>query len=125
MDTGNTRQQTYQATLENVRRNFMNSLESYLSELEGYIELMNDSERTLESLEGIRTRAHKIRGIAATLGFESLGEAAGMLESVIVKMTSNKSANPSETAKEFVGCYQRLVSGLSKSIEAKLNQKDA
>jgi len=118
METNPTPQQRYQATLDTIRQKFTNSLDTYRRELEGYLFLLNDTERTVEGLEGISMRAHKIRGIAPTLGYHALGEAAGKLETVVGELSNNRSTHPEKTAQEFMRCYQCLVSGLSNSVKA-------
>lgn len=116
MNTSNEPRQKYQETLEQVRRNFQDSLEDYRREFAGYSDMMMDNGSAQDGLKGMQMRAHKIRGIASTLGYGELGEAAGDLERVVMAMLGGVVVNIDETAKEFVACFQRMDSVLAANI---------
>jgi len=108
----------YQETLNNVRNSFLGSLGDYRREFGEYSEMLADGNRAKEGLKGMQTRAHKIRGIAATLGYEELGEAAQGLEEVVIRMQAERVERIEETARQFVACFRRMESALSRQIEA-------
>lgn len=116
MNASDTTLRKYQETLEQVRRNFENALDDYRREFASYSDMLMDNGTSQAGLKGMQMRAHKIKGIASTLGYAELGEAASRLESVVMTMLGGAVDNIDETANEFVACFRRMETALAANI---------
>lgn len=80
--------------VEQIRRRFVEELDDRILDLEALKRMIINGERRQEALAEIVSRAHKIRGVAGTLGLNELGEAAGRLEDSYVGLFQSARAHP-------------------------------
>ena len=89
-----------------IRAQFMTRLEAEADVIDALLVRLEGQEAgvDLEALGQIRTIAHKISGVAATLGFEDLGDAAAQVDIHIVGEHYLTEANSTVT-KELVALF--------------------
>ncbi|MHA6326425.1 Hpt domain-containing protein [Roseivivax sp. CAU 1753] len=63
-----------------IRLRFLDGLEDRLAELETLFDLLEDSIDTKRIWSEIRVRAHRISGVAGSLGFAGLGARAAQID---------------------------------------------
>lgn len=63
----------------------------------------------------IELLAHRIRGTAATLGFESISQCADQLEKLVVRLRQDPSAGSSSSA-QLLPCSARLADAVQRAI---------
>ncbi len=76
----------FERTIAPVRAKFVNSLGRHLQDLEALTATMKGHRDHSDALIGISEIAHRIRGVAKTLGFGELGEIAGVTETAVDKV---------------------------------------
>lgn len=63
-----------------VRAGFLDALDERILDLEGLKAMVIKEQRRGEALQAIANQAHRIRGVAGTLGFEALGTLAAQVD---------------------------------------------
>lgn len=76
-----------------IRIDFQNGIEARIIELEALKVLVLRGMQQPEAMHAIRSHAHKIRGVAATLGFRELSDLSSHLEDRISEMTEDQLRN--------------------------------
>jgi len=72
-----------EAGFARVRERFVLGLEDREEEFLDLLEVLSEPGQTESSVDGIRAKAHKLHGLAGTVGFARLGSLAAQLESHI------------------------------------------
>lgn len=72
-----------EAGFARVRERFVQGLEDREEEFLDFLEMLGDPAHTESSVDGIRAKAHKLHGLAGTVGFARLGALAAQLENHI------------------------------------------
>jgi len=101
-------EQEFQNKVAEVRNHFARSLPKQRAELSDLFLHIQEGREAGEALNGIRGIAHKIRGIAPTLGFVEMGTFAAHLEDTIFAF-NNPDENHDNIAQTFVRHFQALV----------------
>ncbi|SHG79667.1 Hpt domain-containing protein [Marivita hallyeonensis] len=70
--------------LASIRKDFLDRLVERRARIAALVNDIDQTAPTPEAAEGIRHNAHKIAGVAATLGFPRLGELAAALDASLV-----------------------------------------
>lgn len=73
------------AVLAEIRTRFTESLDGRLAELETLFLMLEDCEDPRRVLKEIGLRAHRIAGVAATLGYHGLGQAASSVDQMVAE----------------------------------------
>jgi len=63
-----------------VRAGFLDTLDERILDLEGLKAMVIKGQKRGEALQAIANKAHRIRGVAGTLGFAALGALAGQVD---------------------------------------------
>ncbi|GEM_PF-2311449 len=107
-------EQEFQKKVAEVGRRFSRSLPEQLVEMGALFTRIQEGREAADALAGIRGMAHKIRGIAPTLGFGDLGTAAARLEDTIFAF-STPDTDYGDMAQKFVRHYQALADEMSRA----------
>jgi HPt (histidine-containing phosphotransfer) domain-containing protein len=73
--------------IDQIRRKFVGGLDESILDIEALQQMILKGERPDLALAEIVRRAHKIRGVAGTLGLYALGDAAGQLEDAYYQLS--------------------------------------
>lgn len=102
--------------IEAVRTRFLDTMETTVLEFDALLGGIESPDFREKALEGIRFRAHKISGTAATLGYPRIGDLARQVETAIDERTaSSESREP--------GMISRLVETLLEEMEQALDER--
>lgn len=71
---------------EQIRLRFIEELDDRILDIEALKRMILNGDREQEALAEIISRAHKIRGVAGTLGLGDLGDAASRLENRYIEL---------------------------------------
>ena len=101
----------FRKVVEKARARFVAEAPGRADELEGCLRQIVEGPDPGAGLDGARALAHRIRGIAGTIGEAALGEIAGEVESAVDRMTRGQGDRNAE-ARRFVTHHRRLVQAL-------------
>ena len=101
----------FRRVVEQARARFVAEAPGRAAELEGFLRQIVEGPDPRAGLDGARALAHRIRGIAGTIGEAGLGEIAGEVESAVDRMTAGRGDREAE-AQRFVTHHRRLVQAL-------------
>ena len=101
----------FRKVVEKARARFVAEAPGRAAELEGFLRQIVEGPDPRAGLDGARALAHRIRGIAGTIGEAGLGEIAGEVESAADRMTAGQGDRDAE-ARRFVTHHRRLVQAL-------------
>ncbi len=96
-----------------VRAGFVETLDERILDLEGLKAMVIKGQRRGEALQAIANQAHRIRGVAGTLGFESLGTLAGKVDEAYAEFCSA----PSRSHEELVAFWRANSPALESMLD--------
>lgn len=111
-----TLQEQMQRAIEPVRRKFIAELDDKILDLEALKKMVVDGDREQEALSEIVRRAHKLRGVAGSFGFDALGDAARHLEESYIDLF--------ESSNQHEATFAQNWSLLAPQLEALLDQME-
>lgn len=109
------------SAVETIRRKFIEELDERILDMEALKQMVVNGDRSQDALEEIIRRAHKIRGVAATLGLEGLGEAAGKLEDCYMELFQSSRSHVMSFAESWsviASLVEALLDEMERALEA-------
>ncbi len=85
-------QQTLESKISTIRQKFIGVLHERLSEFQILREKIQTDRAATEALKELQFSSHKIRGVAATLGFGHLGDLAAISEQDVTTVLASPDA---------------------------------
>lgn len=104
-----------QAGLARVRERFILSLEDRIDEFYELLEYLADDGCRGQACAEIRARAHKLHGIAGSVGFARMGALAAQLEQHIDLLRGGPTPNDTEFVQELLNV---LLDEMEQSLDA-------
>lgn len=96
------------ASLDDIRARFISANRARVDEFIGMRAQMDDRPDSLETLRLIGDEAHRIAGVAATLGFSEMGESAFTIDKTVVAMDARE-ITPLEARQRIGMALDRLI----------------
>jgi len=106
-------EQDFQNKIAGIRDRFRESLPEQQVDLAALFARLQTGDGAAMALSEIRGQAHKIRGVAATLGFLELGEYAASLEDTITAFGA-PDAKQDTLAATFVSDFERFSAEMAR-----------
>jgi chemotaxis protein histidine kinase CheA len=107
---------TLESGIARIRERFILGLEDREDEFLDYLEIVDDPAQSENAINSIRAKAHKLHGLAGTVGFARLGSLAAQLEHHIDLLLAGP--RPLE-----VGFAKELLNALLDEIETILKSE--